>query len=136
MASNLNLGLTAAGTIPTSAFVKMSADFKAVMCANATAPIIGISTQASRRVDDPDNAAVANEPLATYGPGEIGWVRAGAAFAVGVLLTSDASGNAIAMPANVNAVQYAGARALQAAGGAGEIVKVLVWLDTVRNAVA
>lgn len=135
MASNLNLGLYAGGTVPVLSFVKMSGDFKAVVCSAATDKIIGISTQASRRVDDPGNAATIGEELPTYGPGQIGWVVAGAAFSAGDILTSDANGAAIVMAA-VNANQYQGARALQAATAAGQIVKVLVWIDAIRNTVA
>ena len=135
MASNLNLGLKAGGTVPTLRFVKMSADFTAVVCTAATDKIIGISTQASRRVDDEGNAAISGEELPTYGPGQIGWITAGAAFSAGDILTSDGTGRGIVMAA-VNANQYQGARALQAAAAAGEIVKVLVWIDAIRNTVA
>jgi len=69
-----------------------------------------------------ENAPAQGEAAAIMGPGSVSKVEAGAAVSAGADVTSDASGRAVTSASG----NYIAGKAINAAGGAGELISV--WI--------
>jgi len=132
----------AGGTIRPSRFVKIdtSADDRVVE-ATANDALAGVAQVGTNRVPLSDlvstsNAAIAGEQLKVYGEGDFCHLEAGAAIANGELLKSDSVGRGVPALTTGTTSQNVGARALETASAAGELVRVQVVLDSPRPTVA
>lgn len=118
----------ASGTIRVSRFVNVSGNSTVAEATTGDAFPVGISQAGGRTPPIPDvtttpvESAQSGENVQVFTVGEECLIRAGASFAAGQLLMPDADGDGIAHTTN----KYYGAIALEAAGGAGELVLVQV----------
>lgn len=103
----------AGGAIVNATFVKRGADQNTIVQATAASTNIGIAC------DDQDTAG--RPVLVADAPGEKVLVRAGAAFALDALLTSDANGKAVTATTG----QVASAKAQEAATAVDQLVSAI-----------
>src|SRR5262245_17205932 len=109
--------------------VKLTGDNTVAECTATTDVCVGIARRAMRDtpgVGSPDNTIAANsgESIEIFGPGAVAPALAGAAITAGAILTSNASGQPVAMAAATNG--WIVGIALEAASGAGVEIQVLV----------
>ena len=118
----------ARGTIRVSRFVNVSGNSTVAEATTGDALPIGISQAGGRTppipdvTTDPVQSAQSGENVQVFTIGEECLLRGGATFAAGALLMSDADGDGIGATSG----KYHGAVALEACGGAGELVLVQV----------
>ncbi|MGD9644315.1 MAG: capsid cement protein [Pirellulales bacterium] len=104
--------------------------------AGANGKTIGVSQDGPK--DPPGTggsslAAAAGEMFSHFTLGQICRMEAGDAITAGDELESDTNGKAVPVAATAATVRYVGAIALEAAGGAGEFLQVLVCRYTKTN---
>src|SRR5262245_43057072 len=92
--------------------------------------VVGVSQDGVRRAPgtpyDDGFAAIQNEPIQVFGPGDECLVKAGGTIVQGDFLQSDASGQAIKLDVTTAAAtHYSGGRALEDAAN-GELFRILV----------
>lgn len=126
------LSFNAGGTIAPGRIVKLStaADNTVLQSTAAAADVpVGVAQRGMRDApgiagSDPAIAAIAGDQISVYGPGSIAPVIAGAAFARGAALASDANGRAVTVTAATNT--HIVGWALESAGALGEEVQMIV----------
>lgn len=108
--------LTAGAAIAAFRLVKLSAAETVVPAAAATDNVIGVNADVAPALGERCDVALMG----------IAFVEAGAAVALGAMVTSDASGRAVAAaPAAGSNVRVVGV-ALEAATAAGDVIRVLL----------
>lgn len=117
----------AGGTINVGRCVKISADNTVIQCTAAADAAIGIAKRSMRDApgltgSDNTIAALVNEAIEVFGPGEIAPALAGAAIAAGAKVSSNATGFVITAVATSNILGFA----LEAASGANVEIQVFV----------
>lgn len=134
---NTPANLMANGTIRPSRFVKgdITADFKCLE-ADANDEVIGVSMEGSNYPPLSDlvsttNAATQGQYVKLYGEGDVCLLEAGAAVTRFDKLKSDADGRGVAIASSGTTLQNIGARALQSAAAAGELI--LCQLSPLRS---
>ena len=115
------------GNITPSRFVKPSTASNKVVIAGAGDATVGIAQEGTRNTPyaslDDGYAAIAGENVRVYIDNEVCYLESGAAITFGALLKSDSVGRGTPVTANND---FYGAQALQAAAGAGELIKAKV----------
>lgn len=116
--------LKAGGAVSQYRFVKITAADTASVATAATDIVFGITQTA---------ATAANDPLDVATMGGVTFVEAGAAITAGARLTADATGRAVTAAPAAGTNNGVGARAIQAAAAAGDIIRVFVSLETFQG---
>jgi hypothetical protein len=120
------------GNILPSRFVvaDTTGDFLVVQATDATHGILGVSQDGT---DQPpgvtgsgSNAAQTGESLQVFCDGDEALITAGGTITEGDYLVSDTSGRAVTATLTSTGIQYIGGRALQAATGAGQLIRMFV----------
>lgn len=104
-------------------FVKLSAAETVVLAAAATDSIVGLTNEVAAASGERQDVIVSG----------IGLAEAGAAVSLGALLTSDASGRAVAAAPAAGSNSRIGAIALESASAAGDVIRALVQLGSVQG---
>jgi len=124
--------LMANGTIRSSRFIRpdVSNDFKCLE-ATANAEILGVAMEGTNYPPLSDlvstsNAATQGQYMKYYGEGEVCLVEAGAAITRFDKVKADSVGRAVTIASSGTTLQNIGARALQSAAAAGELILVQV----------
>ncbi len=134
--------LMANGDIRPSRFVKIDATAENKgLEADANELLIGISFEGSNYPPLSDLsitvlAAAQGQHFRMYGAGDVCLLEAGDAITAGDRLKSDADGRGVTMASIGTTIQHYGARALQDAAAAGELIRVFVDLGSERPALA
>lgn len=122
-----SFSLKAGGNILPSRFIVISGDYEVSQAAAATAAYLGVSHDSTKSAPADGlanvNHAELGDTVSYYKVGDSCLLEAGAAVAAGALLESDASGRGITA---AGAGEMAGAIALEAAGAAGELIRVQI----------
>lgn len=121
-------GLIAGGDINPSRFIVINDDYEVVEGAAATDVLFGVSHDSAK--DAPIDGLQSNtlhaeegDHVSYYKLGDSCLLEAGDAISAGAVLTSDASGRGVTASA---AGSWIGAIALEAAGAAGELIRVQI----------
>lgn len=121
----------ASADIRTSRFVKVSGEFTIAEC-DANEDIFGISQQGTNEAPIPgvtsDLAASTGQSCRVHKPGERCFIRSGDAITAGNRLKSDNDGRGVPIATSGTTPQRYGAKALQDAAAADELVEVEVVL--------
>jgi hypothetical protein len=130
-------GRMAGGTIYPSRFVAKQTGnpYRVIQASADTDQVIGISDHRSKYlagmfgVSAPYPAAELDDGVRVYGDGETTLLEAGAAFTADEYLVSDSSGRGVRNLLGDAAVKGIGARAIESATAAGQLVKVQVHIQ-------
>ncbi|MEM6798546.1 MAG: hypothetical protein AAF589_03445 [Planctomycetota bacterium] len=134
--------LQASGTINPNRFVAKSGVRQGAQAGDNEA-VIGASGQSTKFPPLEDLVttnphAVAGEPIAVFGMGDIVAVEAGAAIDASSVefVKSDANGRAVPVATTGAVNQNVAARPLESAAAAGELIMVQLMFDTIRPALS
>jgi hypothetical protein len=132
--SDVTINLTATGNVRPYRFVKETGRYLGAQASSATDVCCGISGPFLRGPNVngkwqvvEDFVAVAGEPIPLKGAGEVCLLEAGGAIPAGSRVRSDANGKGVVASATENAY----AIAWENAAADGDLIKVLVWPDSV-----